>query len=234
MQGTYSTYFDNLFLALRMARPDFKAQAQYALRAGRTAALGNAFDPLLAALETAIAGFDENLTDRNESTAGHTDAYRVARAAWLAFVDDAMKDYVTPRLRKLPVYADFKNFGKAKLGALRQPELLAESRALVALYAAHQADLLPTLAADAQAKLDAVVAADATRDAHSATTSAAILGLADDRAAIARAQHRLKAQLELAFDSPAKVYSFFDFSKAEAARKKKQAPAAAQAPVQMG
>ena len=62
MKGAYSTYFDNLFLALRMARPDFKAQAQYALRAGHEANLGKTFDPLLADLETAINGFDEEYT----------------------------------------------------------------------------------------------------------------------------------------------------------------------------
>ena len=98
MQGAYSTYFDNLFLALRMARPDFKAQAQaqaqYALRAGHEAALGKTFDPLLADLEAAINGFDENLADRNQSTAAGTDAYHQARTAWLTFVDDTMKDYV--------------------------------------------------------------------------------------------------------------------------------------------
>lgn len=41
------------------------------------------------------------------------------------------------------------------------------------------------------------------------------LDLADDRAAIAHAQRRLKAQLELTFDKAEKVYSFFDFSAAK-------------------
>ena len=124
MQGAYSTYFDNLFLTLRMARPDYKAQAQYSLLAAREAALGAAFAPLLAELETAIAGFDENLSDRNQSTAGGTDAYHLARTEFLEFVDDTLKDYITPKLRKLPVYADFKKFGKSKMAALKQPELL--------------------------------------------------------------------------------------------------------------
>ena len=39
MQGAYSTYFENLFLALRMARPDYKAQAEYSLRAVQEASL---------------------------------------------------------------------------------------------------------------------------------------------------------------------------------------------------
>ena len=40
-------------------------------------------------------------------------------------------------------------------------------------------------------------------------------GLAADRAAIARAQRRHKAQLEIKFDEAEKVCSFFDFAKAK-------------------
>ncbi len=215
MQGAYSTYFDNLFLSLRMARPDYKAQAQYSLRTIRQAALGAAFTPLLAELETAIDGFDEHLTDRNQSTAGGTEAFHKARMAWLAFVDDTMKDYVTPKLRKLSVYADFKKFGKSRLAALNQPTLLTDSKLLLALYVANQAALYPTLGADAQKLYDALDAADDSRDTQDGTITDAQLALADDRAAIAHAQRRLKAQLELKFDEPEKVYSFFDFSKAK-------------------
>lgn len=76
--------------------------------------------------------------------------------------------------------------------------------------------------------------ADETRDGQAAATDDAILALADDRAAIARAQRRLKAQLELAFDLPAKVYSYFDFAQAEQARKadKKAAKAKTKADAQ--
>ncbi|WP_046245806.1 hypothetical protein [Hymenobacter terrenus] len=228
MPGAYATYFDNPFLALRMARPAYKAQAEYALRSGREAALGAAFAPLLAELETAIAGFDENLTDSRQSTAGGTDAFRQARTEWLEFVDDAMKDYVTPKLRKLPIYADFKKFGKSKLAALPQPELLTTSKALVALYLAQQAALGTDLATGAQAKYAALVAADDSRDTQDANIADARLDLTDDRAAIARAQRRFKAQLELTFDSPEKVYSFFDFSASKEAKKarKKAGPTA--------
>ena len=232
MQGPNSTYFDNLFLALRMARPAYKAQAQYSLRAGQEAQLGPAFAPLLAALATAIGGFDESLTDSGQSTAGSTGAYHGARTEWLAFVGDTMLDFVTPRLRKLPVFADFKKFGKSKLAALDQPALLPASKALLQLYRDQQAALsYPTLGAEADALYLALVAADATRDTQDATITDARLDLATDRAAIARAQRRLKAQLELAFDQPEKVYSFFDFSQAESARKsaKKAAKAAAKA-----
>ena len=222
MQGAYSTYFDNLFVALRMARPDYKAQAQYALRAGREAALGKSFEALLADLEAAITAFDENLTERSQSTAGGTDAYHTARTEWLAFVDDTMKDYVTPKLRKLDVYADFKKFGKSKLAGLDQPALLTQSKALLALYTAQQGALYPTLGAEAEARYQAVATADASRDTQAASIGTAQLALADDRAAIARAQRRFKAQLELTFDKPEKVYSFFDFAAAKLPKAKKK------------
>jgi len=214
MEGAYFTYFTNPFESLRMDRPAYKAQAEYSHRAVTTAALGAAFTPLLAELQTAIDGFDENLADRNQSTAGGTDAYHAARLEWLAFVDDTMKDYITPKLRKLPVYADFKKFGKSKLSALRQPKLLTESKALLALYHDHQDALYPTLVKDAEKKYTALTTIDETRDTQEAKITEAALDLADDRAAIARAQRRLKAQLELKFEDEKKVYSFFDFSAA--------------------
>jgi len=223
MQGAYSTYFDNLFLALRMARPDYKAQAQYNLLAGREANLGAVFTPLLAELEAAISDFNENLADRNQSTSGLTDAFQLARKNWLTFVDDTMKDYVTPKLRKQPVYADFKKFGKSKLAVLNQDTLITQAGTLLNLYIAQQDDLYSELGEDAQKLYDALVKADKTRDSQEATITGAILDLADDRAAIARAQRRLKAQLELTFDNPAKVYSFFDFSKARLPKAKKKA-----------
>jgi hypothetical protein len=224
MAARYSTYFDNLFLTLRMARPEYKTQAQYSLRACREAELGQEFIPLLAELEAAITNFDENLADRGQSTAAGTEAYHAARTEWLEFVDDTMKDYVTPKLRKKASYVDFKKFSKSKLDALDQADLLPQAKALVALYTTHQAELYPTLAADAQQKYDAIVAADTERDTQEASIGAAALDLADDRAAIARAQRRLKAQLELTFDSPKKVYSFFDFSKARGNKKEKAEP----------
>lgn len=215
MANPYFTYFDNSFEHLRMDWPTYKAQAEYSLRAPRQVALGAAFGPLLAALETAIASFDENMTERNQSTAGGTNAFREARQQWLAFVDDTLKDYVTPKLRKLPVYADFKKFGKSKLAALDQPTLLIQSKNLLTLYQAQQAALNPQLAADAQARYDALAAAAATRDTQDSTIEDARLDLAADRQAIAHAQHRLKAQLQLTFGDADRVYSFFDFSAAK-------------------
>jgi hypothetical protein len=215
MQGAYYTYFDNPFAHLRMDRPAYKAQAAYSLRTVREAALGAAFTPLLGALETALGSFDENLTDRNQSTAGGTAAFREARQKWLAFVDDTMKDYVTPKLRKLPVYADFKKYGKSKLTVLDQSTLLTTSKDLLKLYHDHQGALYPDLAQDAQKLYDALDDADETRDEQEGDIEDARLDLADDRQAIAHAQRRLKAQLELTFEDAKKVYSFFDFSAAK-------------------
>ena len=73
--------------------------------------------------------------------------------------------------------------------------------------------------AGAQQLYDALDAADETRDTQEGDITDARLGLADDRAAIARAQRRLKAQLELKFEDVAKVYSFFDFAKARGNKK---------------
>jgi hypothetical protein len=190
----------------------------------RQAGPGAVFTPLLADLETAIAGFDENLTERNQSTAGGTAAFAEARKKWLAFVDDTMKDYVTPKLRKLPVYADLKQYGKSKLAALDQPTLLTQSKELLKLYEGQQAALkYPDLTADAQALYAALAAADESRDTQDSAIDDARLDLADDRRAIARAQRRLKAQLELTFEEADKVYSFFDFSAAQLPKSKKAA-----------
>ena len=226
MKGPYSASFANPFRALLMSRPAYKAQAQYSLRAVTEAALGTPFGPLLAALDTAITGFDENLADRNQSTTGGTEAFHEARAQWLEFVDDTTKDYVTPKLRKLPIYADFKKFGKSKLAALSQPAFITQANALLQLYTEQQSALRPALGTDAKKLYDALVAADKTRDTQGATIDSAILDLADDRAAIAHAQRRLKAQLELTFEDPAKVYSYFDFSASKAARKSQPKPPA--------
>ena len=93
-------------------------------------------------------------------------------------------------------------------------------------YLDPQAALYPTLVAEAKAKHQALTAADETRDTQEATISDAMLALAEDRAAIARAQRRLKAQLELTFEQPEKVYSFFDFAVARGNKPKKPADSA--------
>lgn len=225
MAAPYFDYFANPFLALRMSRPAYKAQASYCHTAIEQAKLGAAFQQLLSDLQKAVDGFDANLTERGQSTAGTTGTYHAARKAWLLFVDDMLKDYVTPKLRKLPVYADFKQYSKSRLAAYAQPKLVTESQELLKLYAAQQVALgYPTLVADAASALKAVQEADYSQDAQNSSIDTARLALAGDRAAIARAQHRLKAQLELTFDDAEKVYSFFDFSAAIISKPGKRKP----------
>ncbi|MBC8084316.1 MAG: hypothetical protein H7Z21_14015 [Hymenobacter sp.] len=216
----YLSYFDNFFLSLRISRPNFKASAAYTLTAGRAANLDAALTPYLDELATALTAFDENLTERNSSALGGTEAYRAARKAWLSFVDDTMKDYVTPKLRKLPVYADFRSFRKSQLSRLTQNELLISSQTLLKLYGTHAAALgQPALPTEAKAALDLLAATSQQRDETDATTTGAITELAQDWVAVARALRRVKAQLELLLDEPAAVYGFFDFSKIKKARK---------------
>jgi hypothetical protein len=222
----YFSYFDNFFLYLRISRPNFKAAAEYTLTAGRAANLGAALTPYLDELAAALKGFDEKLTERTASTQGDTEAYRTARTAWLTFVDDTMKDLVTPKLRKLPAYADFKQYGKSRLRVLDQQELPVQSQALVKLYATHAKALgQPALATDAQNVLSRLTAVSEQRDQADAAISGAIVGLAQDWMAVARALRRIKAQLELQFDEAEKVYSFFDFTKVKKARKSSATPA---------
>jgi hypothetical protein len=224
MKKKYFTYFENPFLALRMPRPAYKEQAQHTLRAVREAGLDAAFGPLCDELEKLIGEFDEGLTEREESTGGDTQAYHTKRAEWLEFVDDTYIDYVKPKLRKLPGFADFRPYGKSRLAALKQEDLIVKSNALLEVYAEYESKLYPTLVKDARAKLKAMTDVDAHRDTQDAATDTTILDLADDRRAIAQTQRRLKAQLELTFDEPEKVYSFFDFSKATVNKSGKAQP----------
>jgi hypothetical protein len=222
MKKKYFSYFENPFLALRMPRPAYKEQAQHTLRAVREAQLGDAFGALCDALEKVIDEFDEDLTEREEPTEGDTRAYHTKRTEWLEFVDDTYIDFVKPKLRKLNGFANFKPYGKSRLDALKQEDLIVKSNALIELYAKYEDKLYPTLVKDARAKLRAMTDVDEHRDTQDAATDTTILDLAGDRRAIALAQRRLKAQLELQFDAPEKVYSFFDFSKSYLPKEKKK------------
>ncbi len=215
MATPYRAEFDNFFSKLAISRVNYKALATYTLRTAQGAGLPATFGPTLAALEAHLTAFDENLTERLDPTAGTTAAFQQARKAWLAFVDDAMKDHVTPKLRKAAAYADFKQFGKTKLRNLPQGDLLVDSKALLALYTEHAAALgAPALAANAQAVYAALVAADTTRDTEAANLDTARLALAGDRDEIATDLFAVKCLLHLRFPhDPDKVYSFFDFSK---------------------
>ncbi|TGE25553.1 hypothetical protein E5K00_10305 [Hymenobacter aquaticus] len=218
--SAYQTYFDNFFATLPMSRTNFKALGAATHLAVKQAELGAEFTPHLTALQTALDGFDENLTEADESTSGGTEAFRTARKAWLTFVDDAMKDHVTPKLRKLPAYADFKKYTKSKLGGLDQPELLQDSKLLLALYTEHAAALgQPGLPAAAQAAYQQLAAAHETRGTAGAAISQARVALSTDWLTLARSLRRLKAQLELRFDEPQEVYRFFNFGKTRVAKR---------------
>lgn len=216
----YQTYFDHFFATLPMSRVNFKQLGSTALTRLREASLGGEFRPHEDALQTALDGFDDNLTDADESTAGDTEAFRAARKQWLAFVDDTMQDYVTPKLRKLPVYADFKRYQKSKLSKLAQAELLQESKPLLNLYQEHAAALqYPTVHADAKRLLEQLTLAHEERSGTEAGIDGARVALAADWLRLAQALRRLKAQLELRFEEPKEVYRFFDFGATRVAKR---------------
>lgn len=215
MATPYRSAFDNFFRTLAISRVNYKTLATYSLRTAQGAGLPASFTPMLTSLDTHITAFDENLVEGLDPTAGTTEAFRRARKSWLAFVDDTMKDHVTPKFRKDAAYADFRKLNKNKLSNLTQPELLTESKALLQLYSDHAAALTaPTLVASAQAAYDAMETADEGRDTQAATLDTARLALAGDRDDVATDLFALKCQLHLRFPNDAdKVYSFFDFSK---------------------
>jgi hypothetical protein len=226
----YQSYFDNFFATLPVSRTNFKALGTATLTTAKEAGLGAEFTAHLTELQAALDGFDEKLTEADESTSGDTAAFRAARKTWLEFVDDTMKDFVTPRLRKLPAYADFKKYGKSKLGALDQPRLLQDSKLLLALYTEHAGALgSPTLLAAAQAAYQALTTAHQARTTTEASISDARVSLSTDWLRLARALRRFKAQLELKYEQPEEVYRFFNFGKvnkgASARRSAKKAAA---------
>ncbi|RTQ44705.1 hypothetical protein EJV47_27315 [Hymenobacter gummosus] len=218
--SAYQSYFDNFFATLPMSRVNFKQLGADTLTTLRAAKLGTEFAAHEAALQSALDGFDENLTDADESTSGDTAAFKAARKQWLTFVDDTMKDYVTPKLRKLPVYADFKQYQKGKLGQLGHARLLQDSKQLLGLYQQHAAAMkyadLPT---DAQALYDQLSQTHEERGTNEASIGKARVALAADWLALAQVLRRVKAQLELRFAEPAEVYRFFDFGATRVAKR---------------
>jgi hypothetical protein len=218
--AAYQSYFDNFFATLPMSRSNFKAMGTGALTKGRNANLGAVFTPILAELETSLDNFDENLREATESTSGDTLKFGEARLKWLDFVDDTMKDYVTPKLRKLPIYADFKKYTKTKLARRDQTRLLDDSGLLLDLYAEHAAALgYPTLPTVAGQAFQPLQQADQDRTEGEDDINKGRIHLAEDWVAVARALRRFKAQLELKFDNPKEVYSFFNFGATRVAKR---------------
>lgn len=230
----YFSYFLNFFLTLVISRPNFRALAQYTRDALKGAGLGPLFDPFIQDLDTAIAGFDVNLIQREDPTAGDTEAFRQARAQWLHFVLEVQVKVVNPAMFGKTALKDFRKFTHGKLAALDQDELPILSDALVVLLGDHQAVLQPlyaahfptpagqqpqTLVAKATELVTSVRDADSARDQAFATVDTTIQNLAKDWVALARALNRAKAMLELTFDDPKDVYRFFDFSKAKTTKR---------------
>ncbi|MCC3158744.1 hypothetical protein LJ737_15980 [Hymenobacter sp. 15J16-1T3B] len=211
--STYSAYFANFFTTLPVSRVRFHALGTAVLTALGAAELPAAFDPHLAELQAALNAFDVDLAEAGPAPAGNSAAYRAARRDWLTFVDDTMKDYVTPHLRKQPAYADFMRHRKSRLAQLDHASLLRQSKQLLALYDVHHAALqYPALPADARAVFQQLTQADNARTITEAILDAARVSAAGDWQRLARALRRVKAQLELHFDEPAAVYRFFDFA----------------------
>lgn len=217
----YESYFDNFFLNLPMSRVNFKKLGTDASASVKQLGLGKLFDGLTAEVDAAANDLDTSIGESGTSTKGGTEAFRTMRKAWLLFVDDVMKDSVTPKLRKLPAYADFKQYSKSKLAVLPQPRLLQESKNLLRLYGEHQAALgRPTLQADAQAAYQRLADTDEARVQTNAAIDGAVVAAAQDWVRLARALRRLKGLLEYTFDDPADVYRHFDFAKARGTKSK--------------
>lgn len=228
----YFSYFQNAFLTLDISRPNFRGLAQYTLDAVRQALTAGRFGPdheSLAAkladnLETAISKFDTSLGQRNDPTAGDTEAFRQARQQWLDFVQAQQLQVVNPALFGKPALKDFRGLTHGKLGRLGQETLLTRSAALVVLYQTHAAALQPLyalhnagqppLADRAAALVQTMRAVQQMRNQELAEIDASIQLLAADWVAVALALRRIKGLLEMVFDTDHEVYVFFDFSKA--------------------
>ncbi len=246
MNRPYFSLFANFFLTLVISRPNFRGLAQYTLdalkqarTAGRLSALSAPFDALIVALTTAIAEFDGTLTERLDPTAGNTEAFRLARAAWLSFVQEQQIKVVNPALFGKAVLKDFRRYTRGKLAAYGQQSLLTHSEELVQLYTDNAAALQPfyathnppvagqpappPLVTRAAALAQALRAADSARNSADAALDTSITTLKSDWVTLARCLRRAKGLLEATFDSDEEVYGFFDFSKANVTKNQKKA-----------
>ena len=243
MNRPYFSLFANLFLTLVISRPNFRGLAQYtldALRQARAAGRisGPAFEALIQGLTDALAAFDDNLAERNDPTAGDTEAFRTARAAWLAWVQEQQIKVINPALFGKDALKDFRRLTRGKLGALNQETLMTQSEALVKLYTDSAAALQPryaleyptpagqpavTMADRAKNLVKALRTADSARDTTDVVIDTSITDLKSDWTTLALALRRTKGLLEFTFDTDEEVYNFFDFSKARPTKTTKKA-----------
>lgn len=238
----YFSLFANFFLTLVISRPNFRGLAQYTLDALKlarsTGRIGELFDPLIVALTEALERFDTRLTERQEPAVGDTEAFRLARTAWLAFVAEVQVKVVNPALFGQAVLKDFRQYTRGKLAALNQEPLLTDSDALVNLYKDNQAVLQPfyalhyptpagqlpvTLVERAAALAEALRTADSARDTADIAIDTTITTLKSDWVALATVLRQAKGLLEYTFASDEEVYGFFDFSKARPTKTVKKA-----------
>ena len=245
MNRPYFSLFANFFLTLVISRPNFRGLAQYTLDAliharstGRLDALGATFDELIVALKTAIEKFDETLTERLDPTAGDTEAFRLARAAWLAWVQEQQVKIVNPALFGKAVLKDFRKYTRGKLGALAQEPLMTQSDELVKLYTDNAAALQPRYALDnpppagqppvtmadrATALVEALRTADSQRNTADSAIDTSIKVIKSDWVTLAGCLRRAKGLLEYTFATDEEVYGFFDFSRARPTKTTKKA-----------
>ena len=234
--------FANFFLTLVISRPNFRGLAQYTLDALKQArAAGRipaTFDGLILALTDAIAKFDVTLTERLDPTAGDTESFRLARTAWLTWVQEQQIKVVNPALFGQAPLKDFRRYTRGKLGALNQETLMTHSNELAQLYTDNAAALQPLYAAHnpppagqpvvpmatrAKALVAALRTADSARDAGDAAVGTSITDLKSDWGVLALNLRRVKGLLEVTFDTDEEVYNFFDFSKARPTKTIKKA-----------
>ena len=238
----YFSLFANFFLTLVISRPNFRGLAQYTLDALKlaraTGRIGELFDPLIQALTEALESFDTKLTERADPTAGDTEAFRLARTAWLDFVEPVQIKVVNPGLYKQAPLKDFRKYTRGKLAALNQETLLTHSDALVALYKAQATVLQPfyalhfptpagekpeTLAEKAARLSLALRTADSARDTADIAIDTTITTLKSDWVKLAGVLRQVKGLLEYTFATDEEVYGFFDFSKAYVSKSQKKA-----------
>lgn len=216
--NAYRSSFDQLFLHLPISRSGFAQMGQHLYDGVSAAALGGEIPAALAQLQSALAGFDLNLTVRNTSTADDTEAQRRVRQAIATFVDDTLIDFVRPKLRRLPALKQFKGLTRTAFRRIPQQELLPQLDVFRALLAEHAGALgSPAPATQAAALLAEWAAATKGRTEGAQTIDDSILALSADWVLVAQAMRRLQLLLLLAFlddadGGEARAYSYFDFT----------------------
>lgn len=215
----FRSYFGQFFLTLPISRTGFADLGRKAHDGVKAADLGSKFTAPLGRLNTALDGFDVNLTDRNTSRADDTEAQRLVRAAIVTFVDDTLIDFVNPKLRRLPALKQFKGLKKSAFRRLEHKDVNTQLGVFAGLLRTHAGALGTTDPADqADTLLKQWEKATRERTEGEQEVDDTILELAADWVAVARALREIQLLLLLDFlndadGGEARAYSFFDFGK---------------------